>query len=306
MNFENIANEYIKFVELKGKPQSIRSIKSRINNYIMPYFYNYNIEDISAIMYLNWQETILKKNFSYKYNKALHYTMVSIYNFANKFYDYSKNIPSKVGNFKNNYDIQKDIAIWEYKDFKRFINVVDNPIYKALFNFMFFTGCRLGECLALNFNDLNDNVINVNKTISKEHINGKRQITTPKTKKSIRKIHIDNILKNELIEIQQYYTTKLGYFNNNLYIFGGDKPLCPTTIERNKNKYCKIANVKQIRLHDFRHSHASLLLSYKVPITAISERLGHSDINMTLSTYIHLIPNDEKRVLNTLNSLRLN
>lgn len=306
MNFEKIANEYIKFVELKGKPQSIRSVKSRINNYIMPYFNNYNIEDINAIMYLNWQETILKKNFSYKYNKALHYTMVSIYNFANKFYDYNKNIPSKVGNFKNNYDIQKDITIWEYKDFKKFINVIDNPVYKVLFNFMFFTGCRLGECLALTFNDLNDNVININKTISKEHINGKRQVTTPKTKKSIRKIHIDNLLKNELIEIQQYYTTKLGYFNNNLYIFGGNKPLCPTTIERNKNKYCKIANVKQIRLHDFRHSHASLLLSYKVPITAISERLGHSDINMTLSTYIHLIPNDEKRVLNTLNSLRLN
>ena len=40
MNFENIANEYIKFVELKGKPQSIRSIKSRINNYIKPYIYN--------------------------------------------------------------------------------------------------------------------------------------------------------------------------------------------------------------------------------------------------------------------------
>lgn len=306
MNFSQIANNYIRFAETKGKPQSVRSIRSRINNYILPYFKDFNIEDITPFIYLDWQNEINKKGFSYKYKKTLHYTMVSIYNFANKFYFYEDNIASKVGNFSNSYDIPKEIDIWTNEEFNQFIKYVDEPIYKALFTFMFYTGCRLGECLALTFNDLNDNIININKTISKEFINGKRQITTPKTKKSIRKIHIDNLLKIELNNLQEHYITNFGYFKNNFYIFGGIKPLAPTTIERKKNNYCSIANIKQIRLHDFRHSHASLLLSNKIPITAISNRLGHSDINITLSTYIHLIPNDEKRVLATLNSLHIN
>lgn len=304
MEFNKIASEYLSFVTLKGKPQSIRSIKSRINNYIIPYFKNYNIEEIDKNLYLKWQLDINSKGFKYKYKKTLHYTMVAIYNYAFKFYDINCNIPSKVGNFNNSYEIEDEINIWSFEEFKKFISIINEPIYKELFNFMYFTGCRLGECLALTFNDLNDNVININKTISKEYINGKRQITKPKTKKSIRKIHIDNLLKNELNNLRVYYNNINNYFQEDFYIFGGIKPLAPSTIERKKNNYCKKANVKQIKLHAFRHSHASLLLNNGIPISEISERLGHSNINTTLSVYIHLINNDEKKVLTVINTIR--
>ena len=304
MNFEKIANEYLSFISIKGKPQSIRSINSRINCYILPYFKKYNIEDITKEIYLNWQIEIEKKDFSYSYKKSLHFTMVAIFNHANKFYDLNYNIPSRVGNFTNNYELEKNINIWSYNEYKKFINLVEESIYKELFDFMYFTGCRLGECLALTFNDINTNKIFINKTISKEYINGKRQITRPKTKKSIRTIHIDNFLKNEINNLRKYYNKLYGCFQEDYYIFGGIKPLSPTTIERKKNYYCKIAKVKQIRLHDFRHSHASLLIENNIPISEISNRLGHSNVNTTLSVYIHLINNDEKRVLTAINTLR--
>lgn len=67
MKFSKIANDYIKFAETKGKPQSIRSIKSRINNYILPYFEKFMIEDITPFIYLDWQNEINRKGFSYKY-----------------------------------------------------------------------------------------------------------------------------------------------------------------------------------------------------------------------------------------------
>lgn len=312
MKFTEIVNNYLLFKEVKGKPQSIRSIKSRINNYVLPYFKNFNIEDIDPKKYIEWQEHIETLNFSYKYKKTLHYTMVSIFNYAKLFYNYDNNVPSKVGNFNNCYDIPKEINVWDYEEFKLFIKAIDKNkindndiIYKTLYSFMYFTGCRLGECLALTFEDLNDDIININKTISKEFIYGKRQITTPKTKKSIRKIHIDKILKNELNILREYYNNISDSFQEGWYIFGGNEPLSPTTIERRKNLYCEIANIKKIRLHDFRHSHASLLLSSGVPISAISERLGHSDITTTMNVYIHLIPKDEERVLKAINTLRL-
>lgn len=72
-------------------------------------------------------------------------------------------------------------------------------------------------------------------------------------------------------------------FKNSWFIFGGLYPLSPTTITRKKDKYCELAKVKKIRIHYFRHSHASQLISIGTPITVVSERLGHSDIAMTLN-----------------------
>jgi len=108
-----------------------------------------------------------------------------------------------------------------------------------------------------------------------------------------------------LNELKQLYKKYVG-FEDNWFIFGGLEPLSPSTIGRRKNKYCDKADVKKIRIHDFRHSHASLLLSKNVPITVISQRLGHSDINMTLNTYSHMIPKDEDKAIDILNQLKSN
>ena len=95
-------------------------------------------------------------------------------------------------------------------------------------------------------------------------------------------------------------------FSDEWYIFGGLCALSQTTIGRRKNQYCQKANVKKIRIHDFRHSHATILLSKGLPVTVISKRLGHSDIAMTLNVYSHYIQNDENRVIEVINSLNMN
>lgn len=301
--FDEICESYLSYVKLKLKPQSIRGVTSRITTYILPYFKKYTIDEITPMIYLKWQAEIEGKNFSYKYKKALHYTMVAIFNFYINFQDDSqRNIPSLVGNFKNN-EVAQEMQIFSVEEYQDFISCVCEIIYRVLFRFFFVSGARVGESLALNFLDLEGNVIIINKTISKEYYNGKRVITTPKTKNSIRKIILDDTTVKQINELKEYYRLKFGYFNDNFYIFGGVSPLSPTTVERKKNYYCKLAGVKQIKLHGFRHSNASYLLSQGIPITTIAKRLGHSDISMTLNVYSHAIPSDEKRVVNLLNSL---
>lgn len=91
----------------------------------------------------------------------------------------------------------------------------------------------------------------------------------------------------------------------NCFVFGVNKLLSDTTIERHKNNYCKIANVKQIKIHDFRHSHTSYLIS-SMPndqnlILAISKRLGHASPTTTMQIYAHMMPSDEDKILNILN-----
>lgn len=64
-----------------------------------------------------------------------------------------------------------------------------------------------------------------------------------------------------------------------------------------------MVNIRKIKIHDFRHSHATFLLSNGVPITVISKRLGHSDISMTLNVYSHFIPQDEDKSTISINRI---
>lgn len=302
--FIDAYENYLKYISLKLKPQSIKSINSRFQNYIIPYFKNFYIDDITPQFYLEWQQKINDLGFKYSYKKSLHYAMCSFYNYLNIFYEYKKNIPKKVGNFINN-TTSREIKFLNIKDYERFIDSFKTRdiIYKYFFEFLFFTGVRLGEANALQFCDVIDNIVSINKTISKEKINGQRIITSPKSIQSNRKIKIDNVIINEILELKNMYKKMYRNYNDNFYIFGGIEPLSPTTITRKKNYYCNIANISNIRVHDFRHSHATLLLANNVPLEEISHRLGHSDINITLNTYTHFFPEYEKRVIETLNSI---
>ena len=164
---------------------------------------------------------------------------------------------------------------------------------------MFFTGARPGETFALQFKDIKDDYISINKTLTSH--NG-REFDTPKSYSSIRKIKLDKKLIRDIQDLKRYYNG----WNLDYFIFGGSKPLAPTTINRYKLKACQKANLRPITLHQFRHSHATLLLHNGIIVNEISRRLGHSNPSITLNIYTHTDLSQEKRVYNTLNSLRFN
>lgn len=299
ITFQELYDIFIRNKIIKLKPQSIRSLTSRYKNYILPYFKDFHIYNITNEDYIKWQEKILSYNFSYKYNANLHGCMVSILNYAIDNYDLPKNVAIKCGNFsKNNYLPKVDF--WTYEEFKKFISVVDDKKDLFLYNFLFRTGVRVGECLALKFYDFKGDSISISKTLAKGKKNNEYIITSPKTPSSNRTIKLDPYTIKLLNEMKAYYMTFSNY-SDDWFIFGGISALSQTTIGRKKNEYCNKANVKRIRIHDFRHSHATFLLSEGAPITAISKRLGHRDISTTMNTYSHLIPSDEDKVINIIN-----
>lgn len=303
ITFNELWLEYKEYKKLQLKAQSFRSVESRFKNHILPYFKNYKIDKITNNVYLKWQIEIEKLGYKYKYNSSLHGAMVNILNYAIKFHGLKDNIATLTGNFKRKTELKKNVDFWTYEEYQKFIKVVDDLVYKTFFETLYYTGLRQGEALALNWNDFKDGCLNINKTISKEKLNDEYIINTPKTNHSIRQVKIDDELINHLNNLKEYYKEYID-FDDNWFIFGGLKPLAPSTIGRKKDEYCKKADVKKIRIHDFRHSHASLLLSMNVPITVISERLGHSDINMTLNTYSHMIPKDEDKAIKILNQIK--
>lgn len=305
--FEEAIYYFLKFLKNRLKYSTYETNERKIKKYILEFFIGKNIYSFEMKDYINWKIYIESFNFSYNYKSSLHYCFTTFFDFCIIYYGIEKNVAKIIGNFRND-DIKKIGNIWTIEEFEKFIQVVDHPIYKCLFNFLYFTGCRKGECLALTFDDIDfeNHTVYINKTITRFLKNGKKIITTPKTKSSIRTISLDDFMFYEIIKLREYYITNYNNFNNSFYIFGGINSISFTTLKRKKDKYCDLANVKRIKIHEFRHSHTCLLYENKVPIQDISKRLGHTDISITMGTYLKNLPRKEKRVISTLNSIRLN
>lgn len=298
-------DEYVCYLKLKTKYNSYRTIKNKIENYILNYFDKDKlICEISKLDILKWQEYIETKNFSFRYKKTLHVCFVMFLNYCIKFYDLKENVASIVGNFKDRDFKEKIGNIWSIEEFNKFYYSIDNKIYKVFFTLLYFSGCRPNELLALTFNDIEDGKIKIYKNMTRFKISEtERLIESPKTKSSIRTISIDNTTLDLINDLRETYKQQYSNFSDDFLIFGGVKPLSYTTITRYKDKYCEKANVKRITMRDFRHSHACLLYLNSVPINDIKNRLGHSKMSITIDIYLKNLPRNEKRVLDTLNFL---
>lgn len=306
MKLIEVYDEYIDYISLKNKMTTVKCTKYKFKNYILPYFKNYDIDKITVQDYINFQLKLKKLNYSKEFYNHIHSNMVSLFNFLNLKYGIA-NIPMQLGKmqFSSNSYCEEERKTWTNSEYKHFIKHVDNKIYHALFNLLFYTGLRKGEALALSIKDLNKGYITINKTITKEYYNGKRQLLTPKSKNSIRKIKIDLFLNFELKKLIKYYKKNYSNFNDDFFLFGGNKPIATTTLDRKKNEYCKKANITPIRIHDFRHSHATMLYNKKIKIKTIQKRLGHADISTTLNTYVHPNDKEEKKLIKKINFTRL-
>lgn len=300
---EEIYSDYLIYLSLKNKPTTILTINRKFKNYIIPYFKNIKIKDIKESDYITFQYELSKLNYSKNFYDQIYSCCKNLFDYLVMNYQV-KNIPLIVGKINCGKVTESVRAVWNNNEFNKFISVVKDPIYHAFFQILFYGGLRKGEAFALKISDYSDNYIVVNKTLTKEHINGKRLALPPKTKKSIRKIRIDKTLNAEIKSLIKYYKQNYKNFNSDFYLFGGDKPIAPTTLDRKKNHYCKIAGVKQIRIHDFRHSHATLLYNHGIDIKLIQERLGHSDISITLNTYVHTNEKQEKKLIKYINFLQ--
>ena len=202
------------------------------------------------------------------------------------------------------------MQFWTVEEFQQFLTLFEPEEYniKLLFTVLFFTGLRLGEALALTWKDIDfsSNTIHITKSI---YVNkGISHISTTKTKAGTRRIIINKKLSQELQHWQQQQKHLLEQFTSDsltLQVFQSN----PLTITKNaiEKQYKKILErddtLKKIRIHDFRHSHASLLINQGEDYLVVKERLGHASIMTTIDTYSHLYPSKQKELAEKLDEL---
>ena len=95
-------------------------------------------------------------------------------------------------------------------------------------------------------------------------------------------------------------------FKDSWFVFGSELPLGDNALRRRKIRNCNLANIKQIRIHDFRHSCASLLINNGADITLVAKFLGHSKIDETLNTYAHMFQNKLNNIIGIIDNLNDN
>lgn len=291
--FGELIDEYLNHAKTQIKESSFYDAQSKINRHIRPYFGEKRIDAITAAMILEWQRTL--SSYSYQYRTNLRGYLTAIYRYGERYHNI-ENVMRKVEPIRN-LEPKKEMQFWTLDEFQKFISVVDNPVYHTFFRFLYISGCRKGEALALTFRDIHSqsNTITINKSVTRKVKGESFKITTPKNFASNRTIEIPVSLIKDMLALKTNCDDD--------FVFGGTRPLADRTTDRAFVSYCSKAGVKKIRLHDFRHSCASLLISQGVSIVAVSKRLGHTNIEQTLNTYSHMMPSDSDKINTILNNI---
>lgn len=267
--------------------------KRAFDGMIMPYFNTKPINQISELDVLNWQSWIQKKGhdkfpgagYAPTYLKAINNELSAIMNYAVRYYKLPYNPCQKAGSMgKCDADAMQ---IWTLDQFELFIGYADKSGAKLAFNILFWTGIREGELLALTPKDFLPSLkLNIDKNFAV--VDGEHIIKDPKNETSKRIIAIPQFLYDEARE----YMNGLYGLEPTDRLFMFTKSFLLKEIKR----IAGMAGLEPIRVHDLRHSHASLLIEMGFNILMISERLGHKNVQTTWNTYAHLYPDKGRQI----------
>lgn len=159
------------------------------------------------------------------------------------------------------------------------------------------TGMRPGEIFALKWSDLNleQHFISVQRSISRA--NSKSILKTPKTSSGVRRIDVDSKLTKLFIDLRKEA--------NSDYIFPGkyQEYRVPWNLAEHTRKLCENAGIPPRSFYSLRHTHASVLLAHGVHPKIVQERLGHSDIKITMEVYSHIAPTLQKEAVKVLEAI---
>ncbi|MBI4332463.1 MAG: site-specific integrase [Chloroflexi bacterium] len=190
-----------------------------------------------------------------------------------------------------------EMQTWDEDDVNHFLEAAKDSPYHHIFLTAIYTGMRRSELLGLSWKDIDFifGQICVNRGLHQLK-DGSYIFTEPKSARSRRTIALPPpavLALQEHKERQEHDRAMLGLpLGNEDLVFSTveGKPLRPNTITRAWETLAARCGLKVIRLHDARHTHASLMLKWGIHPKVVQERLGHSSIEMTMDIYSHVMP----------------
>jgi integrase len=294
--FKNFVEKYFADMEHRVKYSTLLNKRHLVDKKITPFFAELELSQITPVHVRQWQNELISykdedgKPYSQTYLKTINNQLSALFNYAVRYYNLRENPCIKAGSMGKKH--AEEMNIWTHDEFVKFISCINNEESIVAFSILYYTGMRSGELLALTWSDidLENGTITINKTY--QRLNGKDIIGTPKTPKS-----------NRTVLIFPYLTDVIKGWKDKQYKLNEDSRIIVHTksfLQHELKEGTEKANLTRIRVHDLRHSHASLLIEMGFSPLLIAERLGHENIETTLNTYSHLYPNKQVELAKAL------
>lgn len=292
----DLCRQYLDFQRSRVRESTFLTQKNKADTRLIPFFENVKINQINPLIVQKWIDSL--REFSFAYQKDLFRILSASCAFGVDYLetaDFMRRVKPP-----RNTQRTPEMTVWTAEQFKAAMIHEKSGTYRALFWFLFLTGCRKGEALALSWNDidLSNGTVKIKKSVTIKTTAGKYAITNPKNESSNRTISIPVALVGLLTDYKKEH-------GDQAFVFGGENPLPEENIRRHLRNDAQDAGLPLIRIHDLRHCHASMLISSGVPITAISKRLGHATVKQTLETYSHMMPSDDYVLNSALNRIKI-
>ena len=291
--FNQLAQEFLDEKKTRMKEASWKRFEIMLNHWLVT-LGSVRIDKLTPKQYataLEHLDTYTKhgKPLTNRYKNKCIWAFKRLCKWAENRYDITTTVPNKFDGYKN--EDKKEMQFLTLEQFQDLLAVTDEEPYRTLFIVLFNMGLRIGEANALTWQDIDfeKGTMTINKTVTTKVKTGDKQyrISTPKTASSIRTLPLPQVVSNALLELRD---KQVAYKVSpaTAFVFGGKSPLPESTLTKKKDDHLERAGLPRVRLHDFRHSNASLLINNGATPLHVSKWLGHSNVTMTLNTYSHL------------------
>lgn len=190
---------------------------------------------------------------------------------------------------------QKEIHPLTHEEAQRFLKAAENDRHYALYVVALTTGARQGELLGLEWNDVDfqKRTMQIRRTLNE--CNGKFLSGPPKTKRGTRTIRLPVVAVDALLEHRKKRLVEGHAGVDLVFCDRGGGPLRRQNLQRRSFKPLLVAaQCPEVRFHDLRHTYATLALANGVPIRVVSDTMGHSRSSVTIDTYAHVLPAQER------------
>lgn len=277
---EEVAEEWLK--EYADTVQDSTYIKTErnIKNHIYP---TLGDKKISSLTPLQLQEQVNDWSKKLVYGRKMKGLVNNICKYAIRHGYISTNPVDSVTTLVRK-QVDTDSDFYDKEELKSFLELVDQADElrkKVLFRLLAFTGARKGEVLALKWEDWTNNTLNINKAITRGFEG--ESVGATKNKSSVRLISLDQRTIDLLSEYREMNPTTTFIFES-----PEGKPI-PSSLPRKwLLQIVKGTDVRPIKIHGFRHTHASLCFEAGMTLKQVQHRLGHSDLKTTMNVYTHI------------------
>ena len=290
----DVAPIFLREVKTRVKPSTYYGQESVFRRFILPFFETMRVCDLTNA-YIDTVNVAINKRKTNKYQQSC---------VCRSFLRYLKKTksdldPDRISTPKNYHPVDENYQIYSPEDFEKLLSVVTDEKDRFMLTLFFYYGLRCGELQGLKWEDFYGGKLHIRRNVTRRGYKDHDVITTPKTKNSIR----DYPIIDPIIPFLESLPRDSEFcFPPCIKADKGAVTMGYSEIRRRVIKYEQLAGLPHMRVHGFRHSCVSWLLSQGMSHRTVARWVGDTEA-VILQTYSHLLPDEKDAIADFIKSM---